>query len=102
MIARMAVEFAVMAYVMTKHGIRVPIIGSMQRYWSALFTSAPRMGHAAAIAARWRRCRLGETRAVTGAMVTTGHIAKQWTRAGLVELDDPGCKRHGWHDRCDC
>ena len=34
MMTRIAIEYVIMAYVMTKHGIGVPIIGSMQRYWS--------------------------------------------------------------------
>ena len=42
MIARMACEHTVMAYAMTMHGIGVPIIGSMQRYWSRVLSSAPR------------------------------------------------------------
>ena len=42
MITQTGFEYAITAYVMTKHGIGVPIIGSMQRYWSALLYCAHR------------------------------------------------------------
>ena len=42
MITQMGFEYAITAYVMTKHGIGVPIIGSMQRYWSAMLSRGRR------------------------------------------------------------